>query len=109
MQKEKLARSVSRRQFVKGVAAGSVIAGLEFARVRPLFGEAGFHTPPTLTGNHFELTVDKLPVNFTGKRSVATAVNGSVAGPTLRWSEGDAVTVGVTNHLKTPTSIHWHG
>ena len=74
---------MSRRQFVKGVAAGSVIAGLEFGGVRPLFGESGFHTPPTLTGNHFELTVDKLPVNITGKRSVATAVNGSVAGPTF--------------------------
>ncbi len=48
-------------------------------------------------------------MNFTGKRSVATAVNGSVTGPTLRWSEGDVVTVAVTNRLKTPTSIHWHG
>jgi CopA family copper-resistance protein len=107
--REKLAFVMSRRQFVKGVAAGSVIAGLEFGGVQPLFGEAGFHTPTTLTGSHFELTVDKLPVNFTGKRSLATAVNGSVTGPTLRWSEGDVVTVAVTNRLKTPTSIHWHG
>src|SRR5260370_7043437 len=66
-------------------------------------------SPAMLTGNHFELSVDRLPVNFTGKNSTAVAVNGSVPGPTLRWREGDVVTVAVTNRLKTPTSIHWHG
>ena len=75
----------------------------------PVFAETGYRTPPTLTGNHFELTVDRLPVNFTGKRRSGIAVNGSIAGPTLRWREGDVVTVAVTNKLKTPTSIHWHG
>jgi FtsP/CotA-like multicopper oxidase with cupredoxin domain len=50
-----------------------------------------------------------LRVNFTGKNSTAVAVNGSVPGPTLRWREGDMVTIAVTNRLKTPTSIHWHG
>ena len=39
---------------------------------------------------------------------MATAVNGSVPGPILRWREGDAVTLAVTNHLKVQTSIHWH-
>jgi FtsP/CotA-like multicopper oxidase with cupredoxin domain len=39
---------------------------------------------------------------------LATAVNGSVPGPTLRWREGDAVTLAVTNRLKEMTSIHWH-
>ena len=48
-------------------------------------------------------------MNFTGHRSIATAINGSVPGPTLRWREGDTVTVAVTNRLQTPTSIHWHG
>jgi CopA family copper-resistance protein len=50
-----------------------------------------------------------LPVNFTGKHRLATAVNGSVPGPTLRWREGDEVTLAVTNRLKETTSIHWHG
>jgi FtsP/CotA-like multicopper oxidase with cupredoxin domain len=49
-----------------------------------------------------------LPVNFTGRRSVATAVNGFVPGPILRWREGDTITLAVTNRLKVPTSIHWH-
>jgi CopA family copper-resistance protein len=48
-------------------------------------------------------------VNFTGRSTVATAINGSVPGPLLRWREGDIVTISVTNRLKVPTSIHWHG
>jgi hypothetical protein len=47
-------------------------------------------------------------VNFTGKHRLATAVNGSVPGPTLRWREGETVTLAVTNRLKEMASIHWH-
>ena len=63
---------------------------------------------PVLAGTHFKLDIATLPVNFTGKMAMATAVNGSVPGPLLRWQEGDTVTLAVTNHLKVPTSIHWH-
>src|SRR5260370_21165616 len=104
--------SISRRQFVHGLAAGGVIAGLEWGGL-PAFGETGqtpeHRTPAMLTGDHFELSVDRLPVNFTGKLSIATGINGSVPGTPLRWREGDVVTIAVTNRLKTPTSIHWHG
>jgi CopA family copper-resistance protein len=113
MNKEKTAKgrhslSLSRRRFVQGLAAGGAIAALDWG-ARPLFGETGHQTPATLTGDHFDLTIDYLPVNFTGRHRLATAVNGSVPGPTLRWPEGEVVTVAVTNRLKTPTSIHWHG
>ncbi len=37
------------------------------------------------------------------------AINGSLPGPTLRWREGDTVTLRVRNRLKQDTSIHWHG
>jgi CopA family copper-resistance protein len=62
-----------------------------------------------LSGDHFELVIDSLPVNFTGRRVRATGVNGSAPGPMLRWREGDTVTIAVTNRLPVPTSIHWHG
>ncbi len=99
--------AISRRRLVQGLAAGATAAALDWSGWRA-FGEASPHTPATLTGKHFELTIDSLPVNFTGRRSLATAVNGSVPGPTLRWREGDMVTLAVTNRLKVPTSIHWH-
>ncbi len=99
---------ISRRRFVQGLAAGGAVAALDLGGWQA-FGETRQQTPATLTGKDFELTIYSLPVNFTGRHSVATAVNGSVPGPILRWQEGDTVTVAVTNRLKVPTSIHWHG
>jgi CopA family copper-resistance protein len=65
--------------------------------------------PSEMRGTEFDFVIDTLPVNFTGKSRLAVAVNGSVPGPTLRWRQGDTVTISVTNRLKTFTSIHWHG
>ena len=36
-------------------------------------------------------------------------VNGTLPAPTLRWREGDIVTLRVTNRLRETSSIHWHG
>ena len=99
-----------RRRFVQGIAAAGVVATLS----RPTFSESlGGETlgaeQAVLTGDRFDLVIDSLAVNFTGRRVMATAVNGSVPGPILRWREGDTVTLAVTNRLPVPTSIHWHG
>jgi len=32
-----------------------------------------------------------------------------MTGPTLRWREGDEITIHVTNNLAESSSIHWHG
>jgi CopA family copper-resistance protein len=96
--------SHSRRQFVQGLAAGGVLAGLGMLSL-PAWAAA----QTELSGQEFDLTISELPVNFTGQPSVATAVNGQIPGPVLRWREGDTVTLRVTNRLKVPTSIHWHG
>jgi hypothetical protein len=40
-----------------------------------------------LSGEHFDLAIDEVAVNFTGRASVATAINGSVPSPLLRWRE----------------------
>ena len=66
-------------------------------------------SPAGLQGRHFELVIDEHWVNLTGTRRRATLVSGVLPGPTLRWREGETVTVGVTNRLRVPTSIHWHG
>lgn len=99
---------INRRSFVQGLAIGGTTAALNLRGV-PIFGETKAGTPETLTGNNFELTIGDLPVNITGRKRLATAVNGSIPGPTLRWQEGDLVTLAVTNRLKERTSIHWHG
>ena len=99
---------MSRRRFVQGLIAGGVIAGFDLWRW-PAFATTSLSEPPVLTGSHFDLIVDQMPVNFTGRNRVATTINGSIPGPLLRWREGDTVTISVTNRLKVPTSIHWHG
>jgi len=99
---------ISRRRFVQGLIAGGVVAGLELWRW-PALALAKPDPRTVLTGNHFDLAIEQVPVNFTGRRAVATAVNGLVPGPLLRWREGDDVTIAVTNRMKVPSSIHWHG
>jgi CopA family copper-resistance protein len=100
--------TLSRRRFVEGIAltgiAGS-LAGAAGAQARP----APASEWPVLQGDHFDLTVGSLAVNFTGRARHATAVNGSVPAPMLRIRQGDTLTIKVTNQLDEPTSIHWHG
>ncbi len=50
-----------------------------------------------------------MPVNYTGANRTATAVNGQVPAPLLRMRQGDTATIRVTNRMRAPTSIHWHG
>ena len=66
-------------------------------------------TAPVLSGQSIDLVVSETPVNFTGVIRMATTINGSIPAPTLKLREGDEVTIRVTNRLKVPTSIHWHG
>lgn len=101
-----------RRQFLQGLAAGGVMVGLgpliTPAWAREADGTA-MRPAKVLTGTEFDLTIAETPVNFTGAPRMATTINGSIPAPTLRWREGDTVTLRVTNRLAEDTSIHWHG
>lgn len=100
---------LTRRTFVKGVVATSLVTAL------PLTLTAGNTQITTrkeseeLSGRVFNLSINKVSVNITGNQAIATAVNSMMTGPTLRWREGDEVTINVTNNLSEDTSIHWHG
>ena len=99
---------LSRRRFVQGLAAGSVMAGVGGS---PAHGAV----PPAsraaqLAGRDFHLSIGESTVDFTGRPRTAITVNGSLPAPTLRWREGDTVTLRVQNRLRAvPSSIHWHG
>jgi len=56
-----------------------------------------------------DLVISYRTVNFTGKPSQAITVNGQIPGPTLRFKEGDTVTINVKNTLSEETTVHWHG
>jgi len=101
---------LTRRRFVTGVAAGGAILGLgASSRSAPATATGKPGGPRTLTGRRFDLNIGYQPVNFTGRERIATAVNGSVPAPILRWREGDSVELRVTNRLAHDSSIHWHG
>lgn len=102
-----------RRRFVQGLVAGGVLLNLS-----PYARALGFQSNSTdtstgsaqiLSGTEFNLEIGESAVNFTGNPRMATTINGSLPAPTLRWREGDTVTIRVKNHLKETTSIHWHG
>ncbi|MBS0555936.1 MAG: copper resistance system multicopper oxidase [Proteobacteria bacterium] len=93
-----------RRRFVQGLALGGLGASLGW-QLPARAAEAG----RDLSGTDFNLTIGQTPVNITGAARMATTVNGLLPGPTLRWREGTTVTICVTNRLRVPTSIHWHG
>ncbi len=100
---------LSRRRFVQGLTAGGLMAGLGMGP-SGLFAKPAERTGPRiLRGTEFNLDIGPHPVNFTGSPAVATAINGSVPAPVLRWREGDTVTLRVTNRLPETSSIHWHG
>jgi CopA family copper-resistance protein len=95
---------LNRRRFVQGVTAtGALVSawppGRAIAATRL----------PVLSGTEFQLEIGPMPVNITGRAKTATAINGQLPAPILRWREGDTITLAVANRLSEPTSIHWHG
>jgi CopA family copper-resistance protein len=101
----------SRRRFVQGLAGGAVaIAGAHrFGWAATSGAQVPGNMPAALSGTEFDLEIGALPVNLTGQPGIATVVNGQLPAPLLRWREGDAITLRVSNRLPAPTSIHWHG
>ena len=104
------APTLSRRTFVKGLAIGGISAGF-VGRGRGVRAEPSERQPsPVLFGTDFDLTIGESLVNFTGAPRVAHTINRSLPAPTLRWREGDTVTLRVSNTLsEDDASIHWHG
>jgi CopA family copper-resistance protein len=105
-----MSSTLSRRSFVKGLAFGGVTAAglLSSSVARAAQGDA--RKPwSALSGTDFDLRIGETPINVTGAPRTAFTVNGSVPAPTLRWREGDTVTVRVANTLDEDASIHWHG
>ena len=104
----KNSNKLSRRTFVKGVmVSASLLSGVTLNAKSSKIKKR--QSTEELSGTVFNLSIDKTVVNVTGHISYATTVNGMLQGPTLRWREGDEITIHVTNNLSESSSIHWHG
>ena len=100
--------TASRRRFLQGLLAGGAVATLGH-RQSLAWALDPSTTAQSLSGKQFDLSIGETPSGITGAHRSATTVNGSIPAPTLRWREGDTVTLRVANRLRVPTSIHWHG
>jgi len=102
----------TRRTFIQGLFLGSAAVSCGLLRGQPaLAAEPMAASGGLLSGKHFKLNIGASLVNFTGQVRPAITVNNSLPAPTLRFREGDTVTLEVSNHLlgQTQTSLHWHG
>lgn len=61
------------------------------------------------TAGEYNLTIDRQDVDVGGRHGSSLTINGQLPGPTLRFKEGEDVTINVTNKLNEDTSLHWHG
>lgn len=57
----------------------------------------------------YNLYITDSTVNYTGRQRPTIAVNGSLPGPTLEFTEGDTAVVHIHNEMMMETSVHWHG
>ncbi len=99
---------ISRRVFVKGLAAASVVAATAI-NLSAKETKKEFDKGSVLSGKTFNLSIGYTAVNITGTPAIATTINGKLHAPTLKWKEGDDITINVTNNLSEDASIHWHG
>lgn len=104
--------SQSRRQLLQSLILGGVASALPSTTLGAqsnTIADAARGTAPVIHGPVVDLVVEQARVNFTGQSRIATTINGSLPAPTLKFHEGDEVTIRVTNRLQVQTSIHWHG
>lgn len=69
-----VSHGITRRRFLRGVAAGGIMAALD---LWPAVASASPADPVVLRGDHFNLVVERVALNYTGHLAYATAVNGS--------------------------------
>jgi len=94
---------LTRRRFLSDASiAGLLTAGGALA---PVWARS----TPRQTMTDVDLTIGETPFVVNGRRALATTINGGVPGPLLRFRQGEAVTLRVTNRLAQSTSLHWHG
>ncbi len=80
----------TRRSFVKGLAATGILGGLGMWRM-PVWALNSPGQPNVLTGTDFDLYIGELPVNITGAKRTAMAINGSV--PAQRFGGVKAISL----------------
>ncbi|MFZ4809585.1 MAG: multicopper oxidase family protein [Hyphomicrobiaceae bacterium] len=112
-------QSITRRAVVGSLAATGLIGslrGIPHASAQASRFETPLAIPPLLSGEtldnrrRYALHVQPGVSEFLpGVKTPTIGVNGPYLGPTVQMREGDDVEMVVTNGLREPTTLHWHG
>jgi len=105
----------SRREFLHAAGAALLLTGLD--RLTPPYARRITHDEMAPRGHGasavadspIDLAIRTMRIGVGDRQASATAINGTIPGPLLRFKEGSATTIRVTNGLREDTSIHWHG
>ena len=100
-------RALTRRHFVTGLSGLALPPLVSHARADAAPVDAS--AIPERASSYYRLDIDTRRWKVGTRSAHGFTVNGSVPAPTLRWREGDDMTLDIINHLDAPTSIHWHG
>lgn len=102
-----------RRNFLKYTAALGAFSALPlWSRTVLAADRPALPVPPLLAPdakNSISLSVNAGKSIFAGKTATTWGYNGSLLGPALRLTQGEAVTVDIHNNLAEETTVHWHG
>ena len=102
---------VARRSLLKGFGAFGALTALE--SILPAYAWSSASNAvaqtPQISGDVINLTIAETPFRIDNRTTTAITINGTVPGPLIRLREGRDITLNVTNRLKEPSSIHWHG
>jgi CopA family copper-resistance protein len=94
--------SLSRRSMLAaGIAAVAAPSVSGAALAQPSVGRS--------LPREFNLAIEHVSLNITGRSRSAIAINRQVPGPVLKFREGEEVVINVANRLREETSVHWHG
>jgi CopA family copper-resistance protein len=63
----------------------------------------------TAMADVYDIKVERVTIDSGDFKRTGVGFNGGSPGPVLRFTEGEQVTLNVTNALTESTSIHWHG
>lgn len=97
---------LKRRQFIAGASASALVPFSSKAKSSDF---TSLKELPEIKSTQIDLHIEETTVNYSGRERTAICINQTIPGPILRVTEGDTVTIKVTNHLQEDTSIHWHG
>jgi len=102
-------KNMNKFQILKSLFVAAVLLfntiGLQAQNITPS-EEGNVYNLPV---REYHLIIDQKMVNITGKEVMGMAINSSIPGPTLRFTEGEYAVIHVTNKMKVETSVHWHG